>query len=113
MRTLTIVLAAAALAGCLSAEDKEKAKTKAELDLEQAELIVDGDCKATDKALDSWYDKNKSKVDPIEKWWKTKSDDEKDRLMEEHKELRNKAFKRIIGNTIRCGFTPMADKRQG
>ncbi len=98
-------------AGCLSAEDKAKAKQKAEFDLQQAELIVDGDCTASDKALDAWYEKNKAEVDPIEQWWKTKSGDEKDRLMADHKDMRSKSFKKMIGMTIRCGFTNTAEQR--
>ncbi len=99
------------LTGCLSAEDKAKAKQKAEFDFEQAELIVDGDCAASNKALDAWYEKNKDDVDPIEQWWKTKSGDEKDRLMADHKDLRGKTFKKTIGMTIRCGFANTAEKR--
>lgn len=99
------------LVGCLSAEDKAKAKQKAEFDLEQAELIVDGDCAASDKALDAWYEEHRDEVDPIEQWWKSKSGDEKDRLMADHKDMRSKTFKKMIGMTIRCGFTNTAEQR--
>lgn len=100
------------LAGCLSAEDKAKAKQKAEFDLQQSELIVDGDCSASNKALDAWYKEHKAEVDPIEDWWKTKSDDEKDKLMADHKAMRGKTFKRVISMTIKCGFVNTAEKRR-
>lgn len=109
--TLTVAaLAVAFLMGCVSAEDKNNAKRKAELDLEQAELIVE-DCTATSKALNAWYDQNRAEADALDTWWTSKSSEEKDKLMEAHKDLRNKTHKKTLGATLRCGFVAMNSRR--
>jgi hypothetical protein len=112
MKKLTLGLCSMMmLAGCASAEDKANAKRKAELDLEQSSLIVNGDCGATGKALDAWYDKNKAEADKLDAWWATQSDSKKDSLMEEHKDMRNKTHAATIRSTIECGFVPMNSRR--
>lgn len=99
------------ITGCVSAEDRANAKRKAELDLEQAELIVDGDCGATNKALDAWYETNKDEADKLDAWWGEKSDSDRDSLMAEHKEMRSATHKKTLTATVRCGFVPMNGRR--
>jgi hypothetical protein len=111
MKRIATAALVSMVVACVSAEDKANAKRKAELDLEQGELIVAGDCGGTDKALDGWYQKNKAEADKLDAWWATKSDAEKDSLMAEHQEMRNKTHKKTLAATIECGFVPMNSRR--
>ncbi len=98
------LLAAIALGGCASPEEKALAKDRVELLGAQAKLAGEHtDCGELTGAIMDWEKANSAKITEVTTRWKALSESKRKSLMKPHKDQSNTYFKAMIGPLVRCG----------